>query len=205
MKKFLVLILFVASVVAFSQTVNWAFLEEPISLNIWDYLGPNSTVWTGYIMGPRTAGLYAYGDVRFDYIPSLASDLPEITQEGDLWVYTVPLRNDITWSDGTKFTAEDAAWTLNTVLQLIVDYGLGGNWAGYVDPDYFVKAEVVDDYTLKCYFTAASLAKANFGALMVPILQKKYWAPKIEEALKTGNPLQTIYNYDTSDEPLLGS
>lgn len=205
MKKFLVLILFVASVVAFSQTVNWAFLEEPISLNIWDYLGPNSTVWTGYIMGPRTAGLYAYGDVRFDYIPNLASDLPEITQEGDLWVYTVPLRNDITWSDGTKFTAEDAAWTLNTVLQLIVDYGLGGNWAGYVDPDYFVKAEVVDDYTLKCYFTAASLAKANFGALMAPILQKKYWAPKIEEALKTGNPLQTIYNYDTSDEPLLGS
>ncbi|ABV34562.1 ABC transporter substrate-binding protein [Pseudothermotoga lettingae] len=205
MKKFLALMLLVVAAFAFAQTVNWAFLQEPISLNIWDYLGPNATVWTGYVLSPRYPGLYSYSDVRFDWVPSLAADLPEIVQEGDLWVYTVKLRTDAVWSDGTQFTADDVVWTLNTVRKLITDYGLGGNWASYIDKDYFVKAEKVDDFTVKAYFTQPSLAKANFGALMVPILQKKYWEPKIEEAFKTGNPLQTIYNYDTSDEPILGA
>ncbi|MEJ5229874.1 MAG: ABC transporter substrate-binding protein [Pseudothermotoga sp.] len=203
-KVFAVLLVFVAAFV-FAQTINWAFLQEPISLNIWDYLGPNATVWTGYVMGPRIAGLYSYSDVRFDWIPSLAADLPELAQEGDHWVYTVKLRTDVKWSDGTQFSADDVVWTMNTVRMFIVDYGLGGNWAGYIDPDYFVKAEKVDDFTVKIHFTTPSLAKANFGALMMPILQKKYWEPKVEAALKTGNPLQTMYNYDISDEPILGA
>lgn len=203
-KAFAVLMLVVAAFV-FAQTVNWAFLQEPISLNIWDYLGPNATVWTGYVMGPRIAGLYSYSDVRFDWIPALAADLPDLEQVGNEWVYTVKLRTDVTWSDGTKFSADDVVWTMNTVRKLIVDYGLGGNWASYVDPDYFVKVEKIDDFTVKIYFTHPSLAKANFGTLMMPILQKKYWEPKVEAALKTGNPLQTIYNYDVSDEPILGA
>ncbi|MFN3283522.1 MAG: ABC transporter substrate-binding protein, partial [Pseudothermotoga sp.] len=179
--------------------------NNDISLNIWDYLGPNATVWTGYVMGPRIAGLYSYSDVRFDWIPALAADLPDLEQAGNEWVYTVKLRTDVTWSDGTKFSADDVVWTMNTVRKLIVDYGLGGNWASYVDPDYFVRAEKFDDFTVKIYFTHPSLAKANFGTLMMPILQKKYWEPKVEAALKTGNPLQTIYNYDVSDEPILGA
>jgi ABC-type transport system substrate-binding protein len=93
---------------------------------------------------------------------------------------------------------------MNTVMKLIKEYGLGGNWASMIDPDYFVKAEKVDDFTVKVYFTQPSLAKANFGALMAPILSKKYWEPKVQEALKTGAPLQTLYNYDNSDEPIIG-
>ncbi len=143
--------------------------------------------------------------MRFDWIPALAADLPDLEQVGNEWVYTVKLRTDVTWSDGTKFSADDVVWTMNTVRKLIVDYGLGGNWASYVDPDYFVKAEKIDDFTVKIYFKEPSLAKANFGTLMMPILQKKYWEPKVEAALKTGNPLQTIYNYDVSDEPILGA
>ncbi len=205
MKKVFAVLMLVVAVFVFAQTVNWAFLQEPISLNIWDYLGPNATVWTGYVMGPRIAGLYSYSDVRFDWIPALAADLPDLEQVGNEWVYTVKLRTDVTWSDGTKFSADDVVWTMNTVRKLIVDYGLGGNWASYVDPDYFVKAEKIDDFTVKIYFKEPSLAKANFGTLMMPILQKKYWEPKVEAALKTGNPLQTIYNYDVSDEPILGA
>lgn len=205
MKKVFAVLMLVLAAFVFAQTINWAFLQEPISLNIWDYLGPNATVWTGYVMGPRVAGLYTYSDVRFDWIPNLAADLPDLEQQGDQWVYTVKLRSDITWSDGTKFSADDVVWTMNTVRKFIVDYGLGGNWAGYIDPDYFVKVEKVDDFTVKIYFTQPSLAKANFGALMMPILQKKYWEPKAEAAIKTGNPLQTMYNYDTSDEPILGA
>ncbi len=205
MKKVFAVLMLVVAVFVFAQTVNWAFLQEPISLNIWDYLGPNATVWTGYVMGPRIARLYSYSDVRFDWIPALAADLPDLEQVGNEWVYTVKLRTDVTWSNGTKFSADDVVWTMNTVRKLIVDYGLGGNWASYVDPDYFVKAEKIDDFTVKIYFKEPSLAKANFGTLMMPILQKKYWEPKVEAALKTGNPLQTIYNYDVSDEPILGA
>lgn len=205
MKKLLVVVTLLVAFSVFAQTVNWAFLQEPKTLNPWNHYGPNTTVWNSYILGPRYGALYAYSDVRFDWIPSIASDFPKIVQEGNLWVYIVPLRKDVKWSDGTRLTADDVVWTMNTVKKLIVDYGLGGNWASMIDKDYFVKAEKVDDFTIKVYFTQPSLAKANFGALMMPILSKKYWEPKVEEALKTGAPLQTLYNYDIADEPIVGA
>ncbi len=205
MKKILVMLSALLTVAVFAQTINWAFLQEPITLNPWQHYGPNATVWNSYVIGPRYGALYAYSDVRFDWIPSLAADMPDLKQEGDLWVYTIKLRTDVVWSDGTKFTADDVVWTMNTVRKLIVDHGLGGNWASMVDKDYFVKAEKIDDFTIKVYFTAPSLAKANFGALMMPILQKKYWEPKVETALKSANPLQELYNHDNSDEPILGA
>jgi ABC-type transport system substrate-binding protein len=204
MRKLLVLVSILAVLSVFAQTINWALLQEPKTLNPWNHYGPNATVWNTYVLGTWYGALYSYSDVRFDWIPSLAADLPKIEQEGNLWVYTVPLRRDVVWSDGTRLTADDVAWTMNTVMKLIKEYGLGGNWASMIDPDYFVKAEKVDDFTVKVYFTQPSLAKANFGALMAPILSKKYWEPKVQEALKTGAPLQTLYNYDNSDEPIIG-
>jgi len=205
MRKLLVLASILVVLSVFAVTINWAFLQEPKTLNPWNHYGPNATVWNSYILDPRYGSLYGYSDVRFDWIPSLASDLPKIEQEGNLWAYTVPLRKDVFWSDGTQFTADDVVWTMNIVLKLIKEYGLGGNWASMIDPDYFVKAEKIDDFTVKVYFTQPSLAKANFGALMMPILQKKFWEPKVEEALKTGAPLQTLYNYDIEDEPIIGA
>lgn len=205
MKKLFILFMVLVVVSIFGATViNWAIYEEPKTLNVWNHYGPAATVWNTYVMAGKYGALYTYSDVRFDWIPALAADMPKKHQEGEYWVYEVPLRHDVTWSDGTPFTADDVVFTINMTLKLIKDYGLGGNWASMYDPDFIEKAEKVDDYTVKIYFKKLGLAKVEFGALMGAIVQKKFWEPKIEEALKSENPLQTLYSYEPED-PGLGA
>jgi peptide/nickel transport system substrate-binding protein len=43
-------------------------------------------------------------------IPELATEVPKVAADGLTWTYK--LRDDVKWSDGTAFTAEDAAYTL---------------------------------------------------------------------------------------------
>ena len=176
MKKLFVLFMILAVVTIFgAKVINWAIYEEPKTLNVWNHYGPAATVWNSYVMAGKYGALYTYSDVRFDWIPGLAADMPKKYQEGEYWVYEIPLRKDVKWSDGTPFTADDVVFTINTVLKLIKEYGLGGNWASMYDPDFVEKAEKVDDYTVKIYFKKLGLAKVEFGALMGIIVQKKFW------------------------------
>ncbi len=200
-------VLFAFTLTIFAGVLNYAIYEEPKTLNPWNHYGPNATVWNSYVFAGKYGSLYTYSDVRFDFIPSLAKDMPKKSKEGDYYVYTIPLREDVVWSDGTKFTADDVVFTVNTVLDLVKNQGLGGNWASFVDPQFVVKAEKVDDYTVKLYFHKLGLAKVEFGVLMCPILQKKFWEKYVEEALKSGNPLNYLYNVDViaNNEPVLGA
>lgn len=43
-------------------------------------------------------------------IPELATEVPKVGSDGLTWTYK--LRDDVKWSDGTPFTADDAAYTL---------------------------------------------------------------------------------------------
>ncbi len=206
MRKLAVLGAVLITVLAAAVVINYAIYEEPTTLNPWNYYGPNATVWNQYVLAGKWGSLYTYSDKRFDFIPSLAADMPEKSKEGDLWVYTIKLRKGIVWSDGTPFTADDVVFSINTAVKLIKDKGLGGNWAAMYDPDFVDHAEKVDDYTVKIYFKKLGLAKVEFGALMGVILQKKYWEPIVEEALKKDNTLQYLYDEKWSkDEPGLGA
>ena len=60
----------------------------------------------------------------------------------------MPLRSDLTWTDGSAFTAEDVAFTVNTVLS----FQLGFDWHSYYDPEWLDHAEAVDAHTVKFYF-----------------------------------------------------
>ncbi len=206
MRKLFVFALAIVSVFAMATVINYAIYEEPTTLNVWNYYGPNATVWNSYVLAGKWGALYTYSDKRFDWIPALAADFPKKEQEGDLWVYTIPLRKGIWWTDGTMFTADDVVFTINTAIKLIKDYGLGGNWVAMYDPDFVDHAEKVDDYTVKIYFKKLGLAKVEFGALMGVILQKKYWEPIVEEALTKENVLQYLYDEKwAKDEPGLGA
>ncbi len=206
MRKLALISLVIVSALSLAAVVNYALYEEPKTLNIWNYYGPGTTVWSSYVLSGRWGSLYTYSDKRFDWIPSFAAGMPEKSKEGDLYVYTIKLRKGITWSDGTPFTADDVVFTINTVLKLIKDYGLGGNWTAAYDPNFVDHAERVDDYTVKIYFKKLGLAKVEFGALMGPIVQKKYWEPIVNEALKQKNPLQYLYDEKWAEnEPVVGA
>ena len=51
--------------------------EDPISRNIWNYLGgPAGSVWTGYVISGYATQLYGYSAQRFDWVPVAADGFP---------------------------------------------------------------------------------------------------------------------------------
>jgi peptide/nickel transport system substrate-binding protein len=155
--------------------------EDITTLNFWGANGPDNTVWNSYMLPPRLA-MYGLSDVYFYLEPSLALAMPDpLTQEGDFWVTSVPIRQDVKWSDGTPFTAEDVAWTANFVLQMGL---ISGNWSSWYDGNFLSKVEAADTYTVKYFYhTKPGLARHEYGTLQAPILSKAYWEPKVQDAL----------------------
>ncbi|MGD1864624.1 MAG: ABC transporter substrate-binding protein [Phormidesmis sp.] len=65
-----------------------------------------------YNMGDR---LYTYAPGTTDLTPQLATDLPTVSDDG--LSYTIPLRDDVTLHDGTPFTAEVMAFSIQRILE----------------------------------------------------------------------------------------
>ena len=106
-----------------------------------------------------------------------ASGMPSsFQQEGNLYTATVPLRSDLKWTDGTPFTADDVAFTVNTA----VSFQLGFDWHDFYNPDFMDHAEAVDAHTVKFYFKKQpNVGVWQYGALQGPIVQKAYWESKV--------------------------
>ncbi len=174
-------------------------LQDISTLNFWAAQGPESNVWHDYML-PQRLSLYTLSQKRADFVPQVALDLPaQLTEEGDFWVIDIAIRNDIVWSDGQAFTAQDVAFTANTVLNLHLTTG---NWAQWYDLDYLDHVEVLDDYTVKyVYHTRPGLARHEWGALQAPILAAHYWEPIVEQAM---NALQAA-GITSSEEDILAA
>lgn len=154
--------------------------EDPLTTNYWSYLGPNNSVWTSYVLNGVAPSLYTLSDQRFDFVPSLAKDLPpEPVQEGDLYTITVEMVEGATWSDGEPITANDVAFTVNTSLDMV----LTGNWPSIYRPEVIDHVEAVDDYTVKFFFSdIPGLAPWQYGAAQGPIMPEHIWGPVVEDA-----------------------
>jgi len=181
------------------------FPEDITSLNIWDIIGPAATAYNFYAMLNQYPSLMALSDQRFDYVPMLADGFPgDAVQEGDFWTVTVPLRNDVVWTDGEAVDANDFVFTVDTAR----DFELGGNWAGNVDPDVVDHAEAVDPYTLKVYFKSApGLSRWQFGLALQSIVPEHYWAPIVAEVAQEAtleDRQAALYNYQPVGEPKAG-
>jgi ABC-type transport system substrate-binding protein len=155
-----------------------AILSDMTTMNFWSAYGPiNSSMWNYVVANTYHPAAYAVTTHRWDYVPSLAKDMPTLLeQEGDFWVSTVEFRDGGMWSDGTPVTVHDWVWTANVALKLT----LQGNWTEY-DPEYLDHIEAVDDYTAKLYYhTKPGLAIHQYGVLLKPIMPSKFWAPTVD-------------------------
>ena len=65
-----------------------------------------------YNLGDR---LYTYAPGTTDLVPQLATELPTISDDG--LTYTIPLRDDVTLHDGTPFTAEVMAFSMQRFIE----------------------------------------------------------------------------------------
>jgi len=169
--------------------------EDVTTTNYWAANGPDNTVWNAYML-PQRLTLYGLSDKYWTLVPQVAAvPVPDpLVQEGDFWVTSIPIRQDITWSDGTPFTARDFAFTADTVLK----FGLiSGNWSSWYDANFLDHIEATDDYTVKLFYhTKPGLARHEWGTLQAPILAEHFWAPLVAEAAAPIDALPA----DASDE-----
>jgi len=171
-----------------SDVYKVGVFEDVTTVNFWAANGPDNTVWNSYMMAPPMF-MYELTNKYFTFVPQVAAvATPDpLVEEGEFWVTEIPIRQDITWSDGTPFTAADVAFTANAVLDLGL---ISGNWQQWYDANFLDRLEAMDEYTVKYYYhTKPGLGRHEYGALQAPILSAAYWAPFVEEALVPLNEL----------------
>ena len=183
--------------------------EDMTTTNYWAYIGPDGTVWNGYVLSGDKPALYSYSAQRYDWVPSLAADFPsplaeEVVEGQTIWTTEVKLKEGPTWSDGAPVTAEDFVFTAHTAI----DLELTGSWPAIVDPEFFERAESDGPYDLKIYFKKKpGLARWQFGLAFMPIFSKNYWQPVVAEAKTAGDIIEqqkALYAHVPENEPSAG-
>ena len=164
------------------DTYRIALFEDPRGTNYWAYLGPDSSVWTGYVVGGYAGSLFTLSDQRYDFVPSLAKAIPEIVDNGDeTYTITVEMVEDATWSDGEAITADDVVFTHNACKTL----QLTSNWPNQCEPNGAdITAEAMGDFTVKYTYLnmAPSLGTWQAGLALAPIMPEHFWGEKVAEA-----------------------
>jgi len=95
-------------------------------------------------------GLYRYGDEDTQVLPSLAIDLPDITDDG--LIYTIKLREGVKFHDGTDFDAEAVKASVDRQLapNLTSDMPYATFVFGEEDAGVgVIKVDVLDPYTVQ--------------------------------------------------------
>jgi len=158
--------------------------EEPVSLNYWNYLGPGSSVWSRYVLSNDAAHLFALSEWDFQFVPSLALDIPlPVENEDGSWDITVEMIPETLWSDGEPITTADVVFTHNVCK----DFDLAWYWPTFCKPDGAeITAEALDEYTVRYTYLdqVPNLRNWQFGLAQAPILPAHYWEPVVAAAIE---------------------
>ncbi len=187
-------------------TYTLGIFQDVTTDNVWNYNDTEgSTVWNQYLLAPTSAGAYTITYPGIEFAPDLAAgELEPTVAEGDSWVGTITLRDDVTWSDGEPLTAEDFAFTWNTVQ----DLELQGGWIDYTDPDVITSVEATDDVTVTVTFNVEpglALWGPGTGITNMPIMPEHFWAPVVEEAAASDDPRTTLLAASGAEAPAIGA
>lgn len=115
-------------------------IQEPDSLNPWLSGLTVASEVENMIYDPLTRV-----NPAGSHVPSLAAEVPSLENGGiseDLMTYTYKLRDDVTWHDGTPFTAADVVFTYEAIADPAV------NALSRFGFDLIDSVEAPDDYTV---------------------------------------------------------
>lgn len=87
--------------------------------------------------------------------------------------YTFTLRDDVTWSDGEPFTADDVIFTIQEIMDPENASEMYGNFVSAEGP---VEIEKIDDFTVSFTFPSASPAHMEAFAYEVYIIPEHIWS-----------------------------
>ena len=159
-----------------------ACLVEPETLNIWK--APD--VWSTHIYAWFYPSFYYRKPVTNEPFPdfcTIAFDELKANSPDGL-TYTFPLRNTVSWDDGTPMTAYDFEFTYNLIVEMqFPDY-----LPMYKDVEYM---KALDNYTieLKLGKCTPQFEESLIYHFAVPQHQ---FGPMAKEARKTSVPMQTL-------------
>lgn len=170
-----------AMIPAHAPEIRFALVGEPRDVNVWELFDESGASYADYALRaeywPR---LYHLVPPELTFQPLAAEGMPApVIQEGEFYSATVKLRPDLKWTDGSAFTAEDIAFTVNAALV----FELGFDWNAHYSRDYLSRVEVVDPATVKFVFQQKpNVGIWQYGALQGPVVQRSFWEPIIGEA-----------------------
>ena len=110
-------------------------------------------------------------------IPALAYDwtVEVVEVEGiEAMKVSLKLLQNVTWHDGTKFTAHDVNFTIRAIQYAEVPYFY--DWVRNI-----FKIEIPDDYTIVLYSSKPGYFEFRRMVSGYPILPKHIWEPRLEE------------------------
>lgn len=100
-------------------------------------------------------------------------------------VWTVTLREGVTWHDGKPFTAEDVAFSYDYYKE---QAGASGRYAHHVfDVPAYERAEIVDDTTVKLFFSSPAPQFKIMPGADLPIVAKHMFEGVTEPGKATTN------------------
>jgi len=198
-------------------TYTLGIFQDVTTDNAWNYNdSAGSDVWNQYFLAPTLASAYTIAMPGIELQPSLAAgDLEPATEDGDVWVGEITLRDDILWSDGEAITAEDFAFTWQTA----VDFELTSGWEDYTDAEktdpetgdvsgIVTAVEAVDDVTVRVTFNAQpglAVWGPGTGVPHMPVMPEHFWGPVVEEAAGTDDPRTTLIAESGAEAPAAGA
>lgn len=123
-----------------------------------------------------------WSQAKADPEPWLA-EKAESAEDGKVW--TVTLRDGVTWQDGKPFTTEDVAFSYDYYKK---QEGASGRYAHHVsDVPLFERSEIVDERTIKLFFPAGSPQFKIMPGADLPIIAKHIFEGIADPAKATTN------------------
>src|SRR5713101_2000914 len=138
-------------------TLTWALDADAATLNPF----VAGDVPSFRALAPMLINLYQ-PDQNLNVVPDLASGMPSVSADHLVW--TVKLRQNAKWSDGTAITADDVVSTVKLQADPNLDTDLGYDWGK------LAKVEEVDTYTVKFTLTEpfAPFLANNLATYVMP-------------------------------------
>ena len=120
-------------------------------------------IFPGILLHNLGDQLYAYEPGTTDLIPQLATELPTVSDDG--LTYTIPLRDDVVFHDGTPFDAAAMVFSLDRFMQ-------NAGRPAFLLADRIASVEATGDYemtvTLNSPFAAFTALMTFWGVTPVP-------------------------------------